>query len=81
MIYQMHPEHGRHIAYSPQEAETNHKNGWKTVTKEKYYAGIISDALIDDEQRNQLIEEYTEKYGKAPRKNISTDKLRAALDE
>lgn len=37
MIYQMHEQHGRHIAYTTLEAEDNRKNGWKDVKKEEFY--------------------------------------------
>lgn len=42
-IYQMHKDHGRHIAESPQEAEANRKNGWKDVTKQEFHADISKD--------------------------------------
>lgn len=38
MIYQMHPNHGRHIAYNGLEAEANRKSGWKDVTEAEFYA-------------------------------------------
>lgn len=38
LIYQMHEKHGKHIAYSTNEAEANKKNGWKTVTEEVFNA-------------------------------------------
>lgn len=40
MIFQIHKEHGKHIAYDPQEAKRNETNGWKTVTKEEFYGGV-----------------------------------------
>lgn len=40
MIFQIHKDHGKHVAYSPQEAEANEKNGWKTVSEEEFYVGI-----------------------------------------
>lgn len=40
MIYQMHKDHGRHMAETPQEAEGNRKNGWKDVSREEFYADI-----------------------------------------
>jgi len=36
MIYQVHPEHGKHIAYDPKEAQWNIQNGWKTVTEDEF---------------------------------------------
>lgn len=38
MIFQMHEQHGKHIAYSTSEAESNRKHGWKDVTEEEFYA-------------------------------------------
>lgn len=37
IIYQLHPEHGKHLAHSVPEAERNNKAGWRTVTKEEFY--------------------------------------------
>lgn len=38
MIYQMHPDHGKHIAFNALEAKENRDNGWEDVTKEQFYA-------------------------------------------
>lgn len=37
MIFQVHKKHGKHIAYTLQEAERNHKMGWKDVSEEVFY--------------------------------------------
>ena len=37
MIYQIHPDHGWHIAYGTTEADYNNKHGWKTVTEAQFY--------------------------------------------
>lgn len=37
MIYQIHPDHGWHIAYGSGEADHNIKHGWKTVTEAQFY--------------------------------------------
>ena len=50
MIYQMHPNHGRHMAGSPQEAQENEKHGWKTVTKEEFYPEATKTDTVDDEE-------------------------------
>jgi len=38
MIFQMHEKHGKHIAYTPMEAEANRKRGWKDIPKDSFYA-------------------------------------------
>lgn len=43
MIYQVHPEHGRHFAQSLIEAEANEKNGWRTVTEDEFYGAKKED--------------------------------------
>jgi hypothetical protein len=46
MIFQKHDKHGRHIAYSPQEAEANRKKGWKDVTKEEFFAKALPSQSV-----------------------------------
>lgn len=77
MIYQMHPNHGRHMAGSPQEAEENEKHGWKTVTKEEFY----SQKTVDDDERAALIELYVEKFGERPHHRTSNATIQSKLDE
>jgi hypothetical protein len=45
MIYQIHPNHGHHIAYSPKEAEHNNKHGWVTVTEDLFMKPNIAETL------------------------------------
>jgi len=37
MIFQEHPNHGKHIAYTLQEAEANRKAGWKDVSEKEFF--------------------------------------------
>lgn len=37
MIFQVHDQHGKHIAYTSLEADSNRKRGWRDVTKEEFY--------------------------------------------
>lgn len=74
MIYQMHPEHGRHIAYNHAEAKYNVECGWVTVTQEEYYAGILEKTNKEKEEsseavelsREDLEELYVLKFGDKP---------------
>lgn len=47
MIFQVHETHGRHIAYTPQEAESNRKRGWKDVSREVFYAKEAHIAAVE----------------------------------
>jgi len=84
MKYQMHPDHGKHIAYSPTEEQLNIKNGWKTVTKDEFYA--VSEekkkalANATDTERADLVARYEAEFGEKPHHKLGTDKIRAALD-
>lgn len=40
MIFLIHEKHGKKIAYSPMEAESDKKHGWKQVTKDEFYAVV-----------------------------------------
>lgn len=88
MIYQMHDDHGRHMATTPQEAKENEKLGWKTVTKDKFYeeitkrlnGGKATDA-VDDESRADLVEQYVSKFGEQPHHRKSNATIQAELDQ
>jgi hypothetical protein len=43
MIFQLHPEHGKHFALSPVEAEQNEKNGWRTVSEDEFYGRVQAE--------------------------------------
>lgn len=75
MIYQTHPEHGRHIAYNTLEAESNEKNGWKTVSEDVFYG---KKYIMP---RDQLVEAYELKYGKKPHHAMKDETIQAKLDE
>jgi hypothetical protein len=87
MIYQMHPNHGRHMPSSLQEAESNEKHGWKTVTEEEFYreanamkAGNKTDS-VDDDERVELITRYVEKFSERPHHRCSNATIKAKLDD
>jgi hypothetical protein len=85
-IYQIHHNHGRHIAYNQLEEKSNVENGWATVTKEEFYAGIIKDKPEEVKaeyklSRNELIELYELKFGKKPAHNMKTENIQSKLDE
>lgn len=95
MIYQMHPEHGRHMATNNIEQRQNEKNGWKTVTEEEFYAGCYKDVPHGTTEvtseleggaqgeipRAVLEDLYEAKFGKKPPKNAKDDTLKAKLEE
>ena len=37
MIYQINPKHGYHMATTKQEADSNEKHGWRTVTEKEFW--------------------------------------------
>jgi len=55
-VYQIHPEHGRHIAQTSVEAKANIAEGWKTITEKAYKEGIAAELkkknkqMIDDQK-------------------------------
>lgn len=49
IIYQIHKEHGKHMANTLMEAELNEKNGWKTVTETEFYGDIPKREEKSDE--------------------------------
>ena len=69
MIFQLHPNHGRHIAYHSLEAHSNEEQGWKTVSEEEFYGKkeIIKEPKeIPGLSRADLDELYVAKFGKKP---------------
>lgn len=64
MIYQMHPDHGRHIAYNGLEADANRKSGWKDVTEAEFYAAqkraVKSSASVEKEAIPEASQEAPE---------------------
>lgn len=89
MIYQMHKYHGKHIAYTPQEAQANNKLGWRDVEEIEFYAvpeekqkilAKIKSGEIDPE-RDALVAEYVQVIGEKPHHKTSKSNLRLAIDE
>ena len=78
MIFQVHSEHGRHIAYSPTEAENNEKNGWKTISKEEFFGEQVSKDT--DSSDGDLIAAYLQKFGKKPHHKMKIDTIKAAVN-
>ncbi len=77
MIYQVHKNHGRHIAYSEAEAKTNRENGWSDVAEVEFYPrkmAVIADDL------GELTKAYKEKFGKNPHHKMKAETIKAALD-
>lgn len=72
MIYQIHELNGRHIAYSPQEAFHNEKNGWKTVSEDEFYG--------NSNDNSDLIQAYVDKFGKKPHHKMKPETIQEKLD-
>ena len=53
IIYQVHPDHGRHMANSLMEAKANEKNGWKTVEEAEFYG---QPKVVVPRETNELAE-------------------------
>lgn len=84
MIYQVHPNHGRHFATNDAEERENIKNGWKTVTEEEFY-GKKEDPEQESEDfelsRDDLAELYELKFNKKPHHKMTAETIKAKLDE
>jgi len=86
MIYQLHHEHGKHIAYGTVEADANIENGWKTVTEEQFNCGQLKEKAKKESEtpefsRDDLVELHVLKFGKKPHHKLSAAKIKAKLDE
>lgn len=89
IIYQMHPNHGRHKAFNNQEAVENNANGWETVSEEEFYAGILKKVEIIEEtdesdelsEREKLSIRYEMKFGKKPSHLMKDETIQKKLDE
>ena len=61
------------------EAESNEKNGWKTVSEDEFYATekpVEVAAVVRD-----IVAEYTDKFGKPPHHKMKPESIIAKLDE
>ncbi len=77
MIYQTHTDHGKHMSLSPQEAKTNEENGWTTVSKETFYN---IEPIKNNEEKDNLIKAYTEKFGKKPHHKMTEKTIQERLN-
>lgn len=70
MIFQVHEKHGRHVAQTPQEAESNRKRGWKDVSREEFYGPGLSNKSVPAIETSTIPEASTEaeKNNAAPAK-------------
>jgi hypothetical protein len=81
MIFQLHEKHGKHIAYSPAEAEYNEKNGWKTVSKEKFYYVDVPDDNIEANDYHELVAEYETLFGRKPHGRMKLENIKKAIED
>ena len=81
-VYQMHPDHGRHIAYDSNEEQRNIENGWATVTEDEFYAEMRNKQKESKESgRDELVDAYIDKFGKKPHHAMKSETIQAKLDE
>lgn len=88
MIFQIHEQHGKHIAYSDTERLANESNGWATVSEDEFYGRPPaiegeSEEINEDElsDREKLNLEYEIKFGKKPHHAMKIETIQAKLDE
>ena len=53
MIFLVNEKHGKKIAYSPMEAESDKKSGWKQVTKDEFYGPVIQVPVTEPKRRGK----------------------------
>ena len=91
MIFQFHEKHGKHISYSPLEVEHNNKHGWRTVSKDEFYATspfvkTVSDEFCDTKNTVEntetvsLADLYESKFGKKPHHRMKPSTIEAAIN-
>ena len=80
MIYQIHSEHGYHIAITRPEAESNEKRGWRTVTEAEFYDRGKKKAELAG-QVESIEEQYERKTGKKPHHRMKRESIEAALND
>jgi len=82
MIYQIHPEHGKHIAYGTVEADANIKNGWKTVTEDEFNGKPKEEKKTNPLSDRELLEiAYIAKFNKKPHHKMKDETIQEKLDE
>mgnify|MGYP006330545029 CR=1 FL=1 len=81
MIYQIHPEHGYHMAINKLEADANEKRGWKTVTEAQFYDRRPKLAPEIAAEVNDIEARYEKKFGKKPHHKMKRETIEAALND
>lgn len=81
VIYLRHPVHGMKVAVSDQEALMDEKNGWtrfdvKSLVVEQ--PGVVR--LVTNPEREELVSQYVEKFGRKPHWKLSTENIRKELN-
>lgn len=86
-IYQLHEQHGKHIAHTPSEAEANNRNGWRTVTEEEFNADIrakiarLNSQNTVQAQVEDIEARYEAKYGKRPHHRMKRETIEESLND
>ena len=89
MIFQIHPLHGKHIAYNITEANYNNNHGWVTVNENEFYnkpaKQNVSDTSVDnktvvDPEYEKASLAYIEKFGKPPHHRMKTENILREID-
>ena len=81
-IYLRHDQHGRKIAYDFREAEEDKKYGWEQITKSEFFKVTKGTKEEKDKaERDELIQKYMDKFGKAPHGRMSASNIEKALLE
>ena len=82
MIYQINPKHGYHMASSKQEADSNEKHGWRTVTENEFWDRPKKTApvTLSDPPSDSLSDIYESKFGKKPHHRMKPETIEAAIN-
>lgn len=82
-IYLINEQHGKKIAYDFKEAEDDKAHGWVQVSKQEFFTINKTSSAEEKEksERDDLIQQYMDKFGKMPHGRLSTVNIQAALDE
>ncbi len=82
-IYLVNDQHGKKIAYDFKEAEQDKTYGWVQVSKQEFFT--VNKASPSEEKENSeremLIQQYMDKFGKMPDGRLSMAKIQATLDK
>ena len=70
-----HEMHGTHIAYSDAEAKSAEENGWK---RDPDLSRVLAGQPMIDKS---VVDQYKEKFGKAPHHLMKQENIEKALRE